>query len=589
MSDETVNPTEETGTDTARTAAVEASELDHEQDGGPERRRTFSFGQMLIDAGVLSQEQVDAVQQASQRERLPFGQILVRDGLMVSRDLATLTALHLGLPLVDLRNETIDLDAVGRLPQEISQRYLVLAIRLTDSRLTVAMTDPSDFQTIQDLTTRTSCTIEPVIATPDDIQENLDLSYRAIEREAAQTFASGDGGRPTADTLRNSQPTEVVEAMLNRALQDRASDVHIEPSETRLRIRYRIDGVLHEVMNLPPEMHPAIMSRLKIMGGMNIAERRRPQDGQLRFETGDRVVDVRVAISPTVDGEMCVMRLLADQSFTLISLAQLGFTGTILEDFRTLLKLPYGMIIVCGPTGSGKSTTLYASVMQMNRVEQKIITIENPVEYHMPDCNQMQVQPEVGVTFASQLRSILRLDPDVIVVGEIRDQETAEIATEAALTGHLVLTTVHANDSVSALLRLQDLGVANYLLTSSVAGIIAQRMVRTVCRECKTSMTRPASERHAYAAELGEAPERFTYGTGCATCAQTGYHGRTGVYELLKMTDTIKQMFLEGASRDQLFKHAVTEGLIPLRRGGMLKVKDGITTPAEVTRVLFSL
>ena len=254
-----------------------------------------------------------------------------------------------------------------------------------------------------------------------------------------------------------------------------------------------------------------------------------------------------------------------------------------------MLRLPYGMIIVCGPTGSGKSTTLYASILQKDRVEEKVISVENPVEYHIPDTSQMQVHPEVGVTFASQLRSILRLDPDTIMIGEIRDQETAQIATEAALTGHLVLTTLHANDSVSALLRLQDLGVAPYLMVSSIAGILSQRMVRLVCRECKASVVRPVAEQQAYASELGEAPDRFVYGSGCTVCAQTGYSGRIGVYELLTMSERIKQLFLEGGSRDQILDQALKEGLVPLRRGGMIKVKEGVTTPYEVMRVLFTL
>ena len=553
------------------------------------RARRSSFAQMLVDSGVLSEENVDNAHEAAQRERLPLGQVLVRDGLVLSRDLATLTALHLGLPMVDLRNETVEPEAVMLLPVDIARRYLVLAVRQTGNRLTVAMTDPTDLQAIQDLTTRTGCTIDPVIATPDDIQENIDLSYRAIERQAATALTEDGSARPTADALRNSQPAEIVQTLLVQALQDRASDIHLEPSETRLRIRYRIDGILHEVMNLPPEMHPAMISRLKIMSGMNIAERRRPQDGQLNFEALDREVDVRVAISPTVAGEMAVLRLLDNQKFSLISLGQLGMAPDAQEEYRRILKLPYGMIVVCGPTGSGKSTTLYGSILQKNRTEEKIITVENPVEYEIPDTCQMQVNPEVGVTFATQLRSILRLDPDVIMVGEIRDQEAAQIATEAALTGHLVLTTLHANDSVSALMRLQDLGVAPYLLVSSLAGILAQRMVRTICRECKSLVVRPVAEQQAYAAEIGEAPDRFAYGAGCTVCAQTGYQGRSGVYELLTMSDNIKQLFLEGASRDQLWKMALSEGLLPLRRAGMLKVKEGMTTPYEVTRVLFTL
>jgi len=395
--------------------------------------------------------------------------------------------------------------------------------------------------------------------------------------------------RVTARLLRDALSAQVIEMLLRQVLQDRASDIHIEPADNRLRIRFRIDGILHDVMNLPIEMHPTIISRLKIMCGMNIAERRRPQDGQLNFEAQNRNIDVRVAISGTVNGEMSVLRLLDNKKFTLLGLDQLGFNKEAQERYRRLLQLPYGMVIICGPTGSGKSTTLYASILQMDRLEKKIITIEDPVEYHMGDVSQMQVHAKSGITFASQLRSILRLDPDVILIGEIRDQETAIIATQAALTGHLVLTSLHANDAVSALLRLRDLGVPSYLISSSVAGIVAQRMVRAVCKTCQTLTTRSRAEQDAFSEELGEQRERFIYGSGCNACAQTGYLGRTGVFEIMSMTDALRQLFLDEAPRHRLWEQATADGMTLLRRDGMLKVKEGITTPYEIMRVLFTL
>jgi general secretion pathway protein E len=389
--------------------------------------------------------------------------------------------------------------------------------------------------------------------------------------------------------MKDALPAQVIALLLTQALQDRASDIHIEPAETRLRIRFRIDGLLHDVMQLPMEMHPSIISRLKIMSGMNIAERRRPQDGQLNFAAQNRSVDVRVAICNTASGEMAVLRLLDNKKFTLLTLDQLGMAGESLDRYRKLLQLPYGMVIVCGPTGSGKSTTLYASVLQMNRVEQKIITIEDPVEYRMTDASQMQVNHEAGITFAMALRSILRLDPDVILVGEIRDQETAGIATQAALTGHLVMTSLHANDSVSGLLRLRDLGVPSYLIASSLGGIVAQRMVRMTCYNCKELSPRPPAEQQAYASEIGESPARFMYGSGCNVCAHTGYHGRVGVFEIMVMTDNVRQLFLEEAPRHLIWEEIQKSGTISLRHDGMLKVKEGVTTPYEVMRVLFTL
>ena len=551
-----------------------------------------SLAQMLVEAGILAREQVLKVQEVARRERQTLGRILVRDGIIMSRDLATLTAVYLGLTMVDLKSEAIDHHAVALIPEDAARKHLVLGIKHSDNHLTVAMTDPTDLQLLQDLSARTGYIIEPVIAVAEDIQEQIDLSYRLtqpLKMEASLGEMSQPGERLTAKHLREALPTQVISMLLSQALQDRASDIHVEPSEARLRIRFRIDGLLHDVMALPMEMHPALISRLKIMSGMNIAERRRPQDGQLNFQAHNRTVDVRVAVANTATGEMAVLRLLDNKKFTLLTLGQLGIAGDALERYRKLLQLPYGMVIVCGPTGAGKSTTLYASVLQMDRVEMKVISIEDPVEYRISDANQMQVNHEAGISFATALRSILRLDPDVILVGEIRDQETASIATQAALTGHLVLTSLHANDSVSGLLRLRDLGVPPYLIASSLGGIVAQRMVRMACHNCKGLVQRPLAEQQAYTAELGEIQERFMYGSGCNICAQTGYHGRVGVFEIMTMSDQIRQLFLEDAPRHRLWEQAQKEGTRSIRHDGMLKVKSGITTPYEVMRVLFTL
>ncbi len=552
--------------------------------------RRFSLARLLVEAGMATADQVIKAQESGQREGIPLGRILVRDGLVLSRDLAALTALNLGLTMVELRSQTIDPQAIALLPEEVARKYIVLPVGVSDGRVTLAMTNPSDLQLLQDLAALTGCSIEPVIATSEDILEHLDIAYRWSE-----TLSTGPSeetpaatGRLTARVLGEAPPAQVIDLLLRQALQDRASDIHIEATEARLRVRFRIDGILHDVTNLPLEVHPTIISRLKIMSSMNIAERRRPQDGHFTAEAQNRKVDVRVAVSNTVYGEMAVLRLL-DKKFTLLGLEQLGMSAESLEQYRRLLRLPYGMIVVCGPTGSGKSTTLYASVLQVNRLEQNVISLEDPVEYHMTDVNQMQVHVEAGVTFATQLRSILRLDPNVILVGEVRDQETAVIATQAALTGHLVLTSVHANDSVSALLRLRDLGVAPYLLASSVAGVVAQRMVRVVCKGCRMRVARPVAEQQAYASELGEEQQQFAYGSGCNMCAQTGYHGRTGVFEVLTMSDALRQLFLGDAPRYQLWQQALKEGMVPVRRDGMLKVKQGVTTPYEIMRVLFSL
>ena len=576
-------------------ATAEASESRGHQPGKAvsSEGSSSTFGDMIVDAGMVSRDQLDRAREVAKRDNVTLSRVLDREGLILPGDLAALFAIHTGFPMAELRSETIDPSAVAILPEEIARKYTALPISLTATRLTIALADPTDLQTMQDLAVRTGHAIDPVISTPKDIVEQIDLSYRLTELSGATSESdAGEGspaaGRLTASSIREAQPAEVIDLLLKQALQDRTSDIHLQPTESRLRIRFRIDGILHDVMNLPLELHPTFISRLKIMSGMNIAERRRPQDGQFSIEVQNRKVDVRVAVSSTVTGEMAVLRLL-DKEFTVMGLDQLGMEADIMSHYRDLLRLPYGVIIVCGPTGAGKSSTLYASILQMNRNEQNVMSLEDPVEYRISDTNQMQVHPEAGITFAGQLRSILRLDPDVILVGEIRDQETAIIAIQAALTGHLVLTTLHANDSISALIRLKDLGVPAYLVTTSVAGIVAQRMVRRVCTVCQTMTTRPIEEHQAYQAETGESMDRFVYGAGCNVCAQTGYRGRTGVFELLTMSDELRQMFLADAARHEMSEQTIRDGMIPLRLDAMRKVKQGVTTQYEVMRVLFTL
>ncbi len=560
------------------------------QPSGPRAAGVTSFAQMLVDSGVVSDTQLAGIQAAARNEQMSLGSVLVRENVVASNDLAVLYAMHFRLAMVDLRSQPIEPEAVKLLPEALARKYQVLPIKELEGRLQLAMTDPTDLRLLEDLAVRTGTAIEPVIVTPEDLKEQIDNAYRLSPTVAESPTHSSQRkpGESTAMTSRDSLPAHVIDTLVRQAIQNRASDIHIEPTDQGVRVRYRIDGILHDVMSLHLDSHETLISRLKIMSGMNIAEKRRPQDGQFSAETESRKVDVRVAVSSTVTGEMAVLRLL-DKRFTLLGLDQLGMTETVREQYRRLLRLPYGMLIVCGPTGAGKSTTLYASVLQMNRMEQNVISLEDPVEYRISDINQMQVHVEAGVTFATQLRSVLRLDPDVIVVGEIRDQETAVIATQAALTGHLVLTSLHANDAVAALLRLRDLGVAPYLIASSVAGIVSQRMVRLVCSSCATLVRRPIAEQRSYAAEFHESVESFIYGAGCNSCAHTGYHGRIGVFEVLTVSDSLRQLFLENATSSQLHDQALKEGMVPLRRDGMLKVKQAVTTPYEIMRVMFSL
>ena len=553
----------------------------------PQRARTPSFAEMLVEAGMISAQQASQARQTARREAIPLSRVLVRDGLVLSRDLAAFMALHLGLTMVDLRSEILEPEVVGLLPEDIARRYTVLALKQLDGSLTVAMSDPTNLQAIQDLTARTGLTIDPVVASEQELQESIDVAYREVkapEREG-EDVEQIVGGRVTAAQLRTAQPARVIDLLLQQASRDGASDIHIEPTEHNLRIRFRIDSVLQETMTLPKEMHPQITSRIKIMSDMNIAERRRPQDGQLSFETIDgKKTDVRAGIANTIYGEMSVLRLLDSGTLSSLGLDQLGMHQG-LERYREMLRLPHGMILVSGPTGSGKSTTLAASLMTINRSELNVITMEDPVENEVPDANQLQVHTEAGVTFAALLRSILRLDPDVVLVGEIRDQETAELAVNAAMTGHLVMSTVHANDSVSTLLRLRDLGVADYQITSALAGIVAQRMVRKVCTTCAVMTAVPLDEQKAYTEVTGEHQERFIVGAGCNSCTGSGYRGRMGIYEVMPMSDELRRLFLAEAPRYQLVEQTIKDGTVLLRADGMMKAKQGLTTPHEIMRV----
>ena len=449
------------------------------------------------------------------------------------------------------------------------------------------MADPTDLQAIQDLTVRTGYTIDPVVAEDQELREHIEIAYKRVSQTQKESDQEEQVSttRLTAEQLRSAQPTRFVDMLLVQAHHDGASDIHIEPTEHRLRIRFRIDSILQETMQLPMDIHPTLVSRIKILAGMNIAERRRPQDGQLSFEATDgKKIDVRAAVCNTVYGEMAVLRILDSGNLATLGLDQLGMIEG-LDKYQEMVKLPYGMVLVAGPTGSGKSTTLAASIMTVNRSEMNVITMEDPVENALPDANQLQVHVEGGVTFSTLLRSILRLDPDVILVGEIRDGETAELAIEAALTGHLVFSTVHANDSVSTLLRMKDLGVPAYLIASALAGIVAQRMVRKVCTGCARMERRPVAEQGLYAEVMGETRERFITGAGCNLCAHTGYKGRSGIYEIMVMTDELRQLFLADAPRHVLWEQTVKDGTIPLRKDGLMKVQKGITTPQEVMRV----
>ncbi|MFC2016440.1 GspE/PulE family protein, partial [Chloroflexota bacterium] len=522
--------------------------------------------------------------------------ILLKERLVTPQQLAFFNSLQLRVPFVNLKKEGVRPDAVALIPEPIARKYSVIPIGVIDGTLVVAMEDPRDIEAIEELAALTRKRIEPVLSTSQDIQEMIDLNYRVggeIEEQLSQIPTRYQrvrvaDTRVSAEAIAQAPVVRAIDLLIKQGVRDRASDIHIEPQEDRLRVRYRIDGILHEVMSLPLSVHPPLLSRLKIMAGLNIAERRRPQDGQITFDMGDREVDLRVATTNTVYGEMVVLRIL-DKSFALLSLAEIGFLPETLERYMRMVKTPFGMILISGPTGSGKTTTQYATVNQLDAVGRNIITIEDPVEYRFANINQMQVHPTAGLTFATGLRACMRLDPDVILVGEIRDTETAQIATQASLTGHLVLSSVHANDAVSVIFRMVDLGVEPFLFASAVVGIVAQRMARRVCPYCSRPTPVSPDEQLAYEQEMNEKRSEFLVGAGCSFCANTGYLGRSGIFEVMLMNESIRRLVLSGASSDEIRAQAHKEGMLSLWHDGMLKVKDGITTPYEVIRNVYSI
>jgi len=553
-----------------------------------------SLEEVLVRIGLIDAEQMQEIAQTAGQGEKKLEEVLVEDGLISPHDLMRALSIQLKVPLIDLKRHTISPEILKLVPEELARKYNVLPLDVIGKSLALVMADAMDVGTIGDIAAVTRMRIEPMMGFPDEIREAIDRNY-------------GGGGGGEEVTVVETPPDEEEEAKLEQllaeeaqvpairtlnrlilqAIRSRASDIHITPQKDKLYIRYRVDGVLMDKTTLNMQIHDALLSRLKIMSNMNIAERRRPQDGQYTVSVDGKNIDIRVACASTVYGEMAVLRILR-KSASLLELTDLGFFPDIMKRYQQLLKLPFGMILLGGPTGSGKTTTLYASLNQLNSKERNIMTIEDPVEYHLPGINQFQVNPRADVSFANSLRAFMRLDPDIILVGEIRDTETAKIATQAALTGHLVFSSVHANDAVGILFRMQDLGVESYLICSSLAGTVAQRIVRRICPHCREAYEPPPEELTAYREEMDELPDKFYRGIGCNLCGGTGYMGQCGVYELLTLTEAVKHLFLENATAVEIHKQAVRDGMETLKHDAMHKVKEGITTIPEVLRNVYS-
>jgi len=492
-----------------------------------------------------------------------------------------------------LLKKAIAPEVLKLVPESTARRFMAIPLSVRGNTLEMAMANPADIFALQILEHQSKMRVKPVLVEEKEIQDAIDFNYRGfgqIQEQLAgipEDMAGGEEMDLVAATA-DAPVANALHLIIDEAAKSRASDIHIEPEEDRLRVRYRIDGVLQDTLSLPISIHPALTSRIKIMSDMNIADHIRPQDGQFTIEASGRPIDVRVATCPTVHGEGTVLRLL-DKTLAARELAGLGFLPETLERYQEMLRVPFGMIVASGPTGAGKTTTLYASINQLDKVSRKIITIEDPVEYRFPNINQIQVNPKAGLTFGSGLRSILRLDPDIILVGEIRDAETARIAVQSALTGHLVLSSLHANDAVGVVYRLLDLGIEPFLVASALIGTVAQRMLRRVCPDCGHYIKVSKLEQVAYEREIGEHREEFLYGSGCEPCAYSGYRGRVGMFEVLHMSDALRMMILRNASTVEFREQAYKEGMVPLIKDGMLKVKEGITTPSEVLRNAYSI
>jgi general secretion pathway protein E len=538
------------------------------------------LGRILIDQGLIDEEDLErGLELQRERRGEKLGRILVDMGFIAQRDLLNALSLQLGLPLAQLSAPPAVAEVESLSPRFLRQSC-VFPVAINGGTLTLAMADPLDFETINVVQSFTRLEVSPQIAGEQEILDSIDRYYSQADREAvAAQFGTGDEEdlEHLRDMASEAPVIRLVNAMIAQAIEKRASDIHIEPFDKEFRIRFRVDGVLFNQDQPPKELKAAIISRLKLMARLNIAERRLPQDGRIKIRILGREVDLRVSTLPTLFGESVVMRLLDRSAGDFYDLRRLGFDDRMLSRMEHYTSLPHGIFLVTGPTGSGKSTTLYSALKRINLPDKKIITIEDPVEYQMDGINQIHVNPQIGLTFASGLRHIVRQDPDVIMVGEIRDRETADVAIRAALTGHFVFSTLHTNDAPSAVTRLVDMGVENYLINSSVVAILAQRLVRLICANCKESAGPTMTP-------WSEEIETFR-GRGCEVCNHSGYKGRAGIFELMDMNEELRHLIMANADAGRLTEAARRNGMRSLREDGWIKTAQGVTTAVEITRV----
>lgn len=545
------------------------------------------LGDLLVHSGLITQEQLDkTLQNKAPDEKL--GDALLREGYITEQQLIEVLEFQLGVPHINISQYPIEQEAIQLVPPQLAKRHDAVPIRIDENKLFVAMADPMDYFAMEELRMATGHQIVPAIATKDAIFRAITKYYDLQEslEEVMDELAPNESIEEANIADEDSPIVRLVNQIIANAVAQRASDVHFDPQETELKIRYRVDGVMRTERSLPKHMQNVIIARIKIMGNLNITENRLPQDGRIKMEIDFKPIDIRLSTLPAVHGEKVVMRIL-DLSNALDRLDKVGFEENNLNKFREMISKPNGIVLITGPTGSGKSSTLYAALNELNSDDVNIITVEDPVEYQLAGINQVQVNEQVGMTFATGLRSILRQDPDIVMIGEIRDLETAEISVRASLTGHLVLSTLHTNSASAALTRLIDMGIEPFLITSSLSGVVAQRLVRRVCRDCSEEVV-PTEREKNFFQERGLSIDKLKRGKGCPSCNMTGYRGRMAIHEVLQIDDELRKLIMESVSASRIRDYAKESDMKFLVDDGLLKVQAGLTTTEEVLRVAAS-
>ena len=558
-------------------------------------KETKRLGNLLLESGLITEEQLEYVLEVQKTTDKKIGEIFVEEGIISEDEVIEMLEFQFGIPHIDLNKHLIDSEIPRLISEKMARRYTLIPVKKDGKRLIVAMSDPLNIFAVDDIKIATGLEVVPVIATNQGILDAIDQYYEteSVEKALAefkqnyQVENSNDIDEESTSEISNAPVVKLVNSIIRQAVKMKASDIHIEPFENIIRVRFRIDGDLQEIMTPAKSTHSAIVTRIKIISKMDIAEKRVPQDGRVEMSIDGKKIDLRMSVLPTVHGEKIIMRLLDRNNF-LFTKKQLGFTDEDLVVFDKIISSPNGIVLVTGPTGSGKTTTLYAVLRELNQVSKNVITVEDPVEYQMDAINQVQVNVKAGLTFANGLRSILRQDPDIIMIGEIRDNETAQIAVRAAITGHLVLSTLHTNDTAASVTRLVNMGVEPYLVSSSVVGITAQRLVKRICENCKAGHAADILEKKALKAD--ESEEITIYkGNGCNACNNTGYKGRIAIHEILPITKEIRLLIDGGAGIDSIREEATKQNVVLLGDNCIQLVKEGVTTIEELLRVTYSI